>query len=103
MPAISQHVATAGELTAMGSVPTGDGGFAPPSYALELHWHVPASSTGTYYYRANDTWRPGKTFDTSTDGQVLVQAVSGERQALHFSSGAPAAVVYEWHATMDAR
>lgn len=72
-------------------------GVEVPPDADEVYWYLTGTATGTYYYSPDGgaTWYVGVSFDTSTDGQVLVQAAVGQRVAIYAASGL-SAVSYTW-------
>jgi len=89
---------TAGQVTAFASAPsTSSHGIAVHDADELFYWHLAGATAGTFYYYDGTSWKAGTTFTTSTDGNVLAQAATGSRVALHVTGGTLTAGSYEKH------
>ncbi len=79
------------------SLPTD--GYEVPAGASACEWSIEGSgtTTGTYWYYRAGRWVAGKTFNTATDGRIIVQSCFGQRVAIEASGGTVTSVVAMFH------
>lgn len=96
MPRTHLAQLTAGQVTALNSAPsTADHGIEAPQGSDTIVWHLTGATAGTFYYYDGVSWKAGKTFTISTDGNVVAQLTTGTRVAVHITGGTLTAGSYE--------